>query len=110
MMARRRTVMGAWALLIAIFAAGCSGSSTTTREGTTDSAATATATATAPTVEQARKAGVVARAIEAEPNRAAEILTEHGMTAEGLEALIFEIAQDPQLTEAYEAARQGASG
>lgn len=106
MMTRRRTLVSAWALLIAIFLADCT-SSSSTREGSTESAATATTGA--PTLEQARKAGAVARAIEAEPNRAAEILAEHGMTAEGLEALIIEIARDPKLTEAYEEAKGGAS-
>jgi hypothetical protein len=106
MMARHRTLMGAGALLAAIFVTSCT-SSSSTREGSTESAATATAAA--PTVEQARMAGVVARAIEAEPNRTAEILAEHGMSAEGLEALIIEIARDPKLTEAYEEARRGAS-
>ena len=101
-----RTILGASALLIAIIAAGCSGSSSN-GHGSTESAAT-TADGT-PTVEPAREAGPIARAIESEPNRMSEILAEHGMTADSLENLMFEIAKDPKLTEAYENAKGGAS-
>ena len=101
-----RTIAGAWALLIAIVAAGCSGTSSN-GGGTTEEAATTVPGA--PTVEQAREAGTIARAIESEPNRMSAILAEHGMTAEGFENLMFEIAKDPKLTEAYEEAKGGDS-
>jgi hypothetical protein len=94
--------VGAVALLVAMVATGCS-SSSSTGDGSTESAAPPAAGA--PTVEQAREAGTIARAIESEPNRMSEILAEHGMTAEGLENLMFEIAKDPKLTEAYEDAK-----
>lgn len=102
----RRTIAGAWVFLIAIAAAGCSGSSST-GDGSTESAAT-TATGT-PTIEQAREAGTIARAIESEPNRMSEILAEHNMTSESLDSLMFEIAKDPKLSEAYEDAKGTAS-
>jgi hypothetical protein len=101
-----RARAGVLALLLAAFAAGCAGSSTTSESATEP---VATETAGAPTVEQARKAGTVARAIENDPGRAAEILAENGMTAEGLESMILEIAKDPALTDAYEEAKGGAS-
>jgi hypothetical protein len=101
-----RTIVGAGALIIAFVAAGCS-SSSSNGDASTESAATPATGA--PTVEQAREAGTIARAIESEPNRMSEILAEHGMTAESLENLMFEIAKDPKLTEAYENAKGGAS-
>ncbi|HET9252098.1 MAG TPA: hypothetical protein VFP58_08285 [Candidatus Eisenbacteria bacterium] len=99
--------VGAVALLLAIVATGCS-SSSSTGDGSTQSEAPPAAGA-APTVEQAREAGAIARAIENEPNRMSEILSAHGMTAESLEDLMFEIAKDPKLTEAYEAAKRSPS-
>jgi hypothetical protein len=104
---------GAVVLVVAILAAGCTGSSSTGKSSGEQAATSTTGTAAttgAPTIEQAREAGAVARAIDAEPNRAAEILAEHGMTAQSLESLIFEIAKDPKLSEAYEEARGASSG
>jgi hypothetical protein len=97
-----RTIVGAGALIIGIVAAGCT-SSSSNGDGSTESAATPATGA--PTVEQAREAGTIARTIESEPGRVSEILAEHGMTAESLDNLIFEIAKDPKLTEAYEDAK-----
>ena len=97
-----RTIVRAGALIIAIVAAGCSRSSS---NGNASTESVVTPATGAPTVEQAREAGTIARAIESEPGRVSEILAEHGMTAESLDNLIFEIAKDPKLTEAYEAAK-----
>ena len=97
------TLVGTVALLVAIVATGCSSSSSTGDSSTKSEVPPATGGA--PTVEQAREAGTIARAIESEPSRTSEILSEHGMTAESLEHLMFEIAKDPKLTEAYEAAK-----
>lgn len=103
-----RTFVGAMALLVAVFSAGCGGSSAT-QDASTET--TPAETSGAPTVEQAREAGTIAKAIEKEPNRTAEILAEHGMTAESLEALLYQIARDPKLTEVYEEAKgAGSSG
>lgn len=99
-----RALGGAFALLLPLLLAGCAGGSGPASDAPADSVATQAGGAT--TLEQAREAGAIAKAIEQEPARASEILAEHGMTAEGLEALIVEIAKDPQLSEAYEAARQ----
>ena len=96
-------------LLLAAFAAGCGGSSTgeaTTEQASTTPAGGAAQTG-APTVEQAREAGAIARAIEAEPGRTSQILGEHHTTQEAFERLIVEIAKDPTLSEAYEQARAG---
>jgi hypothetical protein len=62
-----------------------------------------------PSVEKAREAAQMAVAIEKEPKRLTEILEAHGMTPETFQDLLYKIAQDPQLTEAYEAARTEAS-
>ena len=97
-----RTIVSAGALILAIVAAGCS-SSSSNGDGSTESAVSPATGA--PTVEQAREAGTIARAIESDPGRASEILAKHGMTAESLDHLIFEIAKDPKLTEAYEDAK-----
>lgn len=94
------------AFSLAVFVAGCGGSATT-NESATESIATGTTSA--PTVEQARKAGTIAGAIEKEPNRATEILAEHGVSAESLESLILDIAKDSTLTEAYEEAKAAAA-
>lgn len=105
----RRTAT-AWALFITLAAAGCAGSPSTGDRAAEPSGTVPVATTPAPTLEQAREAGADARAIEAEPSRTPEILTEHNMTAESLENLILEISKDPALSEAYEAARKGSSG
>ena len=56
-------------------------------------------------VEQAREAGRMAVAMEREPARASEILEAHHMTAASYEDLLFKIARDPDLSDAYDAAR-----
>lgn len=109
MIALDRTSTAGLVLLVAILAAGCAGTQSN-GDGTGEQAATGAAAATGtPTIEQARSAGAVARAIDADPSRTAEILAEHGLTAESLESLIFEIAKDPRLSEAYEEARSASS-
>lgn len=74
------------------------------------SAAAPSAPAPAPAAqvpEKAQKAGEIARAIEAQPDRVDAILQEHGTTRSEFEALLFEIAGDPQLAVAYGRARSG---
>jgi uncharacterized coiled-coil DUF342 family protein len=51
----------------------------------------------------------MAVATEREPKRLTEILETHGTTPEAFQELLYKIAQDPELTEAYEAARTDAS-
>ena len=57
-------------------------------------------------VEQAREAARMAVEMEREPARASEILEAHHMTPESYEDLLFEIARDPELSEAYDAVRK----
>lgn len=70
-------------------------------------AATAGQNDAVPSVEKAREVAHMAVAMEKEPNRATEILEAHHMTRGAFENLLYHIAQDPALTEAYEAARTG---
>ena len=60
-----------------------------------------------PSVEKAREVARISLEIEKEPGRATVILESHGMTAESFEDLLYAIAEDAALTEAYEAARAG---
>lgn len=100
----------AWVLVLALATVGCSTSKTSEDTTTATDTPAETQTTVAVTVDQAREAGEIARAIEAEPNRASEILSQHGMTAERFDALVLEIAADPRLSETYEEARTGSSG
>ncbi|MCB9758484.1 MAG: hypothetical protein H6739_01460 [Alphaproteobacteria bacterium] len=54
--------------------------------------------ATDPRVEQAVR---LARAIDAAPENAAALLADAGLTLEQLDALMYEIAEDPQLSRQY---------
>ncbi len=51
--------------------------------------------------EQVRKAVEIARAIEADPDRSEAILEEAVMTADEYEALLYDIAADPELSRLY---------
>lgn len=55
--------------------------------------------------EQVQKAVTVAAAIDKEPARVDAILQENGMTRAEFEALLYDIAEDPALAEAYATAR-----
>jgi hypothetical protein len=61
--------------------------------------------AAAPAADAASRAAEIARAIDADPSRADAILKEKGMTAADLDALMYEVAADPALTDRYVAAR-----
>jgi len=52
------------------------------------------------------KAAKIANEIAANPNDAEAVLERHGMTATQFEALMYEIAEDEELSEAYERARR----
>lgn len=60
-------------------------------------------------IGQAREAGFIVVEIQRSQDRVTEILAEHGTTADAFEELLFKIAQDPVLTDAYEAARTEAA-
>lgn len=100
--------IGVLAFFVAVIVAGCSGSSTTTNETTPEPASSETSGALAVTVEQARKAGEISQALANEPARSAEILAEHGISAESLQNLMVEIAKDSLLTHAFEEGKRGA--
>ena len=54
--------------------------------------------------EKVRIAAAIATEIESQPDQAEEILARHDITADSFEQLMYEIAADPQLSKAYEAA------
>jgi hypothetical protein len=107
----RSTALPALATGIVLFSFGCAQTPSTekTEEKTNTPVTTTTQSDTKPSVEKAREAGQMAAAIEKEPKRLTEILEAHAMTEEAFQELIYEIAQDPELTDAYEAARTGSS-
>ena len=59
-----------------------------------------------PNAEKIKLAATVAREISGAPDQADEILGKHGLDRDKLDALMFEIAGDPELTQAYMAARR----
>ncbi|HEY8380163.1 MAG TPA: hypothetical protein VIK91_26920 [Nannocystis sp.] len=59
-----------------------------------------------PNAEKVKTAAAIAREIAADPEHADEVLRRHGLDREKLDAMMFEIAADPALTEAYMAARR----
>jgi len=108
MSARRIRWMALTALAagIALFSFGCA------KPPASDDAApavTAEQNHAAPSLDKAREAAAIAVAIEKEPGRLRAILEAHATTPEAFQELLYEIAQDPELTEAYEAARTGSS-
>jgi len=98
----RSLALPALAIGIVLFASGCA------RTSSTEDSAPAVTTgqsATTPSLEQAREAGQIAKSIEKEPKRLTEILEAHSMTPEAYQNRLYQIAAEPELTEAYEAAR-----
>lgn len=59
-----------------------------------------------PNAEKVQKAASVAKEISADPEHADDILARHGLDRDKLGDMMFEIASDPQLSTAYEAARK----
>lgn len=62
-----------------------------------------------PNAEKVQLAATVAREISADPEKADEILASHKLDRDQLDALMFEIASNPDLTQAYMAARKTAT-
>ena len=54
--------------------------------------------------EQVRKAVEIAKAMETDPDRVEDILGEAVMTADEYEALLYDIAADPELSRLYKEA------
>lgn len=59
-----------------------------------------------PNTEKVQTAATVAREISSDPEKADEILARHNLDRAKLDALMYEIGLDPQLTEAYMTARR----
>ncbi|WAS96951.1 hypothetical protein [Nannocystis punicea] len=59
-----------------------------------------------PGSEKVQVAAAVAKEIAADPEHADDVLAKHGLDRSKLDAMMFEIAADPALTEAYMAARK----
>jgi len=51
--------------------------------------------------EVVQKAITIAKEIESDPDNVEAILEKHGVTEEGFEDLMYRIAQDPELSRAY---------
>ena len=100
----RSSVPAALALGMLLVSLACAPASTTEESATP---AATEQNASASSLEKAREAAQMAVEIEKEPGRLTEILEAHGMTSEEFQELLFEIAEDPELTRAYEAARSG---
>lgn len=84
------------AILFALLLAACGGSPETSPASG----------GSAPAVpEKAAKAAALAKELEANPDDADAILKSHGMTQQQFEDLMFEIAADEALSEAYARAR-----
>lgn len=59
-----------------------------------------------PNADKIKVAVTVAREISADPEHADDVLARHGLDRHKLDAMMFEIAADPALTDAYMAARR----
>lgn len=102
---------GRWTLsvLAALALAACSGEPGATESSRRPSGTVGAAAAPAPRAltdaERAMvdKAAAVARAIEANPEGAGQVLQQHGLTQEQFEAMLYDIAADPDLTAVYTA-------
>ena len=92
---------------IVLFAFGCAPKSAEEQAAAPARPAAAAPGDATPSVGKAREAAGIALEIEREPGRTTVILESHGMTAEQFEDLLYAIAQDAALSEAYEAARTG---
>ena len=51
-----------------------------------------------------QRAVEIAKAIEADPDAAGQVLEDHGLTVEQFEQMMYDISADPELSRAYEAA------
>jgi hypothetical protein len=97
----RRTSLLLLAALFVVFI-GCGGSEPEPASEAERETGSAAATASADLVTRAAE---ISKAIEADPDAAEEILQRYEITVEEFEQLMFEIAADPELSKAFEAAR-----
>ena len=84
-------------LLVAtlVLGLGCAGSETAPQPESSE---------TSQVDERVELAAEIAKAVEAAPDAAEEILASHDLTLEQFEQMIYDISADPELTKAYEAA------
>ena len=96
-------------IMVAALVAGCS--QETAEQDTAQEVAEAVqeeaVELTAAQQEIVDKAVTIAKALEEAPEAMAGVLASHSMSEEDFNELFYEIAADPVLTEAYEAARAG---
>jgi hypothetical protein len=88
--------------LAAVLLAGCGGapqSESTSAEGPV------AADVGARHSDDVERIAAIAREIEAAPDRAMDILTAHGLTAEQFQDVLYEIAADSEKSEAYARAK-----
>ena len=101
----RTQTLPAIGIALALFAFGCT--KTPSGETTAADKAPVVQTDAGPSIERAREAGQMAAEITKDPDRVQEILDAHHTTPDAYQALLIDIAEDPALTDAYEAARAG---
>ena len=104
------TAIAALAIGMILLSIGCAQAPST--EGSAEGSASSVSAErndAKPSLEKAREAAQIVVAMQKEPNRVKEILEAHGTNQVAFEELLFNIAQDPEMTEAYEAARTAAS-
>ena len=85
-------------VLVVLVAPGCAG------PGSEPAPAVESDAAAAVLPEQVETAVSIARELAADPADGEAILNRHGLTEESFDELMYEIAADPELTVAYEAA------
>jgi hypothetical protein len=94
--------MRRWGLLLWIVLAlaltGCAGETTDADRASGDS------TTSVSTDDLVTRAAEITKAMDADPAAVESILETHGVTPEEFEEMMYEIAADPALSEAYEAA------
>jgi hypothetical protein len=98
----KRTIVVLLMLLVATLSVACSGGET---EEPAVQGEPAPAPTDAPLPEQVQKAVGIAAELAAQPDEADEVLAKHGMTREGFESLMYEIAASSELSQAYNKAR-----
>lgn len=96
-------------ILATALAAGCSQQTAEQQaaQETTEVVAEETVQLTAAQQELVDKAVAIAKALEETPEAMAGVLASYSMSEEDFNELFYEIAGDPVLTDAYEAARAG---
>lgn len=107
----KHSTLFALTFALALALTGCDGATQTAASAPPPTAPTSTTTTPTSTTSapassnSAELAARLATAIESAPDRAGEILAAEGMTEEQFRALLYGVAADPELSEAYLAAR-----